>query len=65
MCVCVYRKVKDDELPVWLKTETLGCIPKKKLKFCIYVWTSMAWLRALESTLPFKTAPCNSWQTAQ
>ena len=38
---------------------------KKKLKLCICVWTSMTWLRALESTLPFKTAYRNSWETAQ
>ena len=38
---------------------------KKKLKLCICVWTSMTWLRALESTLPFKTASRNSWETAQ
>ena len=36
MCMCVYRKVKD-ELPVSLKTKTLGCILKKKLKLCICV----------------------------
>ena len=38
---------------------------KKKLRLCICVWTSMTWLRALESTLPFKIASWNSWETAQ
>ena len=38
---------------------------KKKLKLCICVWTSMTWLWALKSTLPFKIAFCNSWETAQ
>ena len=38
---------------------------KKKLKLCICVWTSMTWLRALESTLPFKTASRNSWEAAR
>ena len=64
MYMYVYRKV-EDELSVCLKTKTPSCIPKKKLKFCICVWTSMTWLRALESTLPFKTASRNSWETAQ
>ena len=64
MYMYVYRKV-EDELSVCLKTKTPSCIPKKKLKLCICVWTSMTWLRALESTLPFKTASCNSWETAQ
>ena len=62
--MCVYRKVKD-ELPVCLKTKTFSCITKKKLKLCICVWTSMTWLRALESTLLFKIASRNSWETAQ
>ena len=51
--MCVYRKVKE-ELPVSLKTKTLSCILKKKLKLCICVWTSLTWLRALESTLFLK-----------
>ena len=38
---------------------------KKKLKLCICVWISMTWLRAPESTLPFKIAYHNSWETAQ
>ena len=63
MYMCVYRKV-EDKLPC-LKTKIPSCIPKKKLKLCICVWHSMTWLRALESTLPFKTASCNSWETAQ
>ena len=47
-----------------LKTKTPSCIPKKKkLKICICVWISRTWLRALESTLPFKTASNNSWET--
>ena len=62
--MCVYRKVKD-ELPVCLKTKTFSRITKKKLKLCICVWTSMTWLRALESTLLFKIAFRNSWETAQ
>ena len=62
--MCVYRKVEDD-LSVCLKTKTPSCIPKKKLKLCICVWTSMTWLRALKSTLPFKIASRNSWETAQ
>ena len=62
--MCVYRKVKD-ELPVCLKTKTFSCITKRKLKLCICVWTSMTWLRALESTLLFKIASRNSWETAQ
>ena len=36
MYMCVYRKV-EDELSVCLKTETPICIPKKKLKLCIFV----------------------------
>ena len=64
MYMCLYRKV-EDRLPVCLKTKTASCIPKNKLKLCICVWASMTWLRALESTLPFKTASCNSWDTAQ
>ena len=47
-----------------LKTKTPSCIPKNKLKLCICVWTSMTWFGALESTLPFKTASDNSWETA-
>ena len=43
--------------PVCLNTKTLSCIPKKKLKLCICVWTSMTWLRALESALFFKLLP--------
>ena len=31
MCMCVYRKVKD-ELPVCLKTKILTCIPKKEIE---------------------------------
>ena len=63
MYMCVYRKV-EDKLPC-LETKIPSCIPKKKLKLCICVWQSMTWLRALESTLPFKTASCNSWETVQ
>ena len=35
-----------------LKSKTTSCIPKKKkkVKLCIYIWESKAWLRALEST---------------
>ena len=55
MYMCVYRKV-EDELSVCLKTKTPSFTPKKKLKLCICVWTSMTWLRALESTHPFKIA---------
>ena len=62
--MCVYRKV-EKELSVCLKSKTPSCIPKKKLKLCICVWTSMTWLRALESTLPFKNASRNSSETAQ
>ena len=64
MCMCVYRKGKD-ELPICLKTKTLSCIPKNNLKLCICVWASMAWLRALEIILLFKFASHNSWETAQ
>ena len=64
MDMYVYRKL-EDELSVYPKTRTPNCIPKKKLKLCICVWTSMTWLRALESTLPFKIASRNSWETAQ
>ena len=53
----------EDELSVCLKIKTPSFIPKKKLKLCICVWTSMTWLRALESTLPFKIASCISWET--
>ena len=60
--MCVYRKV-EDELSVCLKIKTPSFIPKKKLKLCICVWTSMTLLRALESTLPFKNASRNSWET--
>ena len=45
--MCVYRKV-GDELYVCIKTKTLSFIRRKKL--CICFWTSMTWLRALEST---------------
>ena len=62
--MCVYHK-ENDELSVFLKTKTLSYIPKKKLKLCICVWTSITWLRALESTLLFKIACRNSWETAQ
>ena len=60
----VYCIVEDSSL-LCLKTKTPSCILKKKLKLFIYVWTSMTWLQALESTLPFKTASRNSWETAQ
>ena len=60
----VYCIVEDSSL-LCLKTKTPSCILKKKLKLCIYVWTSMTWLQALESTLLFKTASRNSWETAQ
>ena len=62
--MCVYRKV-EDELSVCLKINSLNCIPKKKLKLCICVWTSMNWLQALESTHPFITASGNSLETDQ
>ena len=63
--MCVYRKAKD-ELPVCLKNKTLSCITKTKLRLCcIYIWTSMTWHRALETTLLFKIAFRNSWETAQ
>ena len=60
----VYGKV-EDELSVCLITKTLSCIPKKNMELCVCVWTSMTWLRALESNLLFKIAPRNSWETAQ
>ena len=60
--MCVYRKV-EDELSVCLKINSLNCIPKKKLKLSICVWTSMNWLRTLESTHPFITG--NSLETGQ
>ena len=63
-CTWMYCKV-EDELSVCLKTKTLSCIPKKKSRLCICVWTSMTWLRPLESTLPFKIAFRNPWETAQ
>ena len=50
MYICVYRKVEDKlcyaskvKLPVVFQK-------KKKVKLCIYIWESKAWLRALEST---------------
>ena len=64
MYTCVYRKV-DDEFSVYLKTKPPSCIAKIKLRLCIYVWTSMTCFRALESTLCFKIASRNSWETAQ
>ena len=38
---------------------------KKKLKLCNCVWTFVTWRRAHESTLHFKIAYRNSWETAQ
>ena len=38
---------------------------KQKLKLCICVWTFVTWLRALESTLPFKIAYRSSWETVR
>ena len=55
----VYCIVEDSSL-LCLKTKTPSCILKKKLKLFIYVRTSMTWLQALESTLPFKTVSRNS-----
>ena len=46
-------------------TKTPICIPKKKLKLRICVWTPIAWPRTLESTLPFKIPSLNSWETTQ
>ena len=60
----VYCKV-EDELSVCLKTKTPNCIPQKKLKLCICVWTPMIWPRTLESTFPFKILSRNSWETTQ
>ena len=62
--MCVYGKV-EDKLSVYLKTKTPSCIPKKKLKLCICVWTHMTWARTLESTLAFKILYRNSWETTQ
>ena len=59
--VCIVKV--EDELSVSLKIKTPSFIPKKKLTLCICVWTSMTWLQALKSTLPFKIASCNSWET--
>ena len=61
-CVCVCRKV-EDEFSVCLKTKTPSFISQQKLKLWICVWASMTWLWALESTLPFKIASRNSWET--
>ena len=60
----VYRKV-EDELSVCLQTKTPSCIPKKKLKLWICVWTPTTWARTLESTLPFKIPFCNSWEAIE
>ena len=62
-CVCIVKWRISCLL--CLKTKTSSCIPKKKLKLCICVWTSMTWLQALESTLPLKIASRNSGETAQ
>ena len=62
MCAC--RKV-EYKLSVWFKTKISSCIPKNTLKLCTCIWTSMAWPRAPESTLPFKIASYNCRETAQ
>ena len=62
--MCLYHKV-EDKLSLCLKTKTPSCIPKKKLKLYIRVWTYTTLLRALESILPFKIASRNSWETAR
>ena len=64
-CICVCILKNRISCLLCLKTKTPSCIPKKKLNFCICVWTSMTWLWALESPLPFKTAFRNFWETAQ
>ena len=62
-CTCVF--IVEDELSACFKTKTPSCIPKKKLKIYTWVWTSTTWVQALESTLPFKIASRNFWETAQ
>ena len=55
----------EDKSSVCIKTKTPSCIPKKKLKLCICVWTPMTWPRISESTFPSKIPFHNSWKTAQ
>ena len=55
----------ENKLSVCIKTKTPNCVPKKKLKLCICVWTPMTRPQIYKSTFLSKFPSHNSWKTVQ